>query len=522
VTGPSEHDQEALDRWLANQHDDLRNGLERFLDPGAGLRETMLRTEHSGLLGALDSRLDPEAGLAAILQPPPDPPQQPPRSRLVTADEPLTFALRVDSNPYLTVGEHTVNAIIQVAAAEPDPDMAGGAPLAAEIIIIDASTSMTGSRIEEARRAASAAVDVVRDGAYFAVIAGHASAELVYPPGPVMVAASARSRAAAKRRIEKVTAGGTTNMSTWLGLADTLLSGCPAQIKHAIMLTDGHSTDAGGALAATLQACQGRFVCDCRGVGDSWRDDELRQIAHALRGTWAPVAAPEDLADDFRAVLTASMAKRVPDVRLRIRLAGQARVSYFAQVMPSIEDLTGKGVVVDGGQAVEFPLGHWGAQVHDYHLRLEASQRDLRIETGARIRAARIEVLLPSSGQNPAASAPVAVQWTTDLVLSSPINPRVAGYSDQEEVASAVNAGLSAWRNGEPDAEKKMGLAVRLAHQARHKDLLERLSAIAERVSPAEGVIKLRRYEQISQADVLWASYLSEQSRYVDLDDDDG
>jgi hypothetical protein len=436
-------------------------------------------------------------------------------------DEPLTFSLRVDHNPNLAVGQRQLHAIVQISAADPDPGAGSGAPLAAEVIVIDSSKSMTGTRIEEARRAASAAVDVVRDGTYFAVVAGQTSAELVYPPDPAMVAATARNRAAAKRKIANVPAGGTTNMSTWLSLTDTLLTGCPAQIKHAIMLTDGHSTDAEGALAVALKACQGHFVCDCRGVGDGWRDDELRQIARALLGTWAPVAAPEDLADDFRAALTASMAKRIPDVVLRIRLYGQATVSYLAQVMPSIEDLTGKGVVAADGQAIEFPIGHWGAQVRDYHLRLDTSQGALRIENGGRARAARLEVVLPGSGEI-AASASVGVSWTEDVMLTSSINPRVAGYTGQEELAAAVDAGLDAWRNGRPDAEEKMARAVRLAHQVQHADLLERFSAIAELVNPAAGVIRLRGYHQVSRADVLWASYLSEQSRYVEPGTGDG
>jgi von Willebrand factor type A domain len=441
-------------------------------------------------------------------------------------DQALTFTLRVDHNPNLALGQQRLHAIVQVKATEHDLYAADEPPQAAEVIIIDTSKSMTGSRIEEARRAASAAVDVVRDGTYFAVITGHTSAGLVYPSTLGMVAATAQNRAMAKHAIAGVTAGGTTNMSTWLGFADTLLTNCPATIKHAIMLTDGHSTDGEGALGIALKACEGHFVCDCRGVGDGWRDDELRQIARALLGTWAPVAAPEQLADDFQAALTVSMAKRIPGVLLRIRLYGQTKITYFAQVMPTIEDLTGKGVAVDEGQAIEFPLGHWGAQVRDYHLRLETSQRDLRIETSALARAARLEVMLPLSGHGDgdsevATSASIGVRWTTDITLASSIHPRVAGYTGQEDLASAVDAGLEAWRNGRPDAEEKIGRAVQLAYQVRHADLMERFSAIAELVDPGAGVIRLRSYNQVSRADLLWTSYLSEQSQYVDPEDPD-
>jgi hypothetical protein len=438
-------------------------------------------------------------------------------------DELLTFTLSVDHNLHLLVGEQKLDAILQVAATESAPDAASGHPLAAEVIIIDTSRSMIGPRIEEARRAASTAVDAIRDGTYFAVIAGHTSADLIYPASPGMVPATARNRSAAKRKIAKVTADGTTSMSAWLRLADALLVGCQeAQIKHAVMLTDGYCTDDEGALPAVLKTCEGHFVCDCRGVGDGWRVEELRDIAHALLGTWKPVAAPAQLADDFREALRASMAKRIPGVVLRVRPTGRSRVTYFAQTMPSIENLTGKGVTADGGRAVEFPLGPWGAQSRDYHLRLEASQDDLGIETGRGVRAARIEVIVPGPDKDTdtarvAASSGVVARWTTDTALARE-DPKVGDITRQEELNTVIWDGLDAWEYGRPDAEQLLGRALRLAYVLGRADLLEKLSAIASRVDPKAGVIKLLPYHDVPQAHLIWTRYLSTQSRTIGTD----
>jgi hypothetical protein len=261
-------------------------------------------------------------------------------------------------------------------------------------------------------------------------------------------------------------------------------------------------------------------------VGDGWKPSELRTIAHTLLGTWAPVAAPQQLVGDFRAVLTAAMAKRVTGVLLRITPKRGTKVSYFAQVMPSIEDLTGKRVVSGDEETCDFPLGDWGDQVRDYHLRLEADQRAWSIGTGEGARLAKLEILLPSSdekGGTPPVppSASLAVQWTTDVSLSGRINRRVGGYTGQEEEAVAVDEALAAWRDGGADAEAKVGRAVRLAHQLQREDLLERFTAIAEFVDPAAGIVRLRRYEQVSRVNEIWASYLSEQSRLIDPDGDD-
>jgi von Willebrand factor type A domain len=432
----------------------------------------------------------------------------------------LTFSLSVAHNPNLAIGVRQLHAIVQVSAVEPEAATAAEVPLAAEVIVIDTSRSMNGPKIEQARQAAKVALDTVRDGSYFAVVAGHTTADLVYPPPPhkAMAEANDLSRAAAKDRIDRVTAGGNTNISTWLSLANALLAGSAASLKHVIMLTDGQSTDhPADKLTVTLGECQGRFACDCRGVGDDWRDDELRQIVHTLGGSWKPVVAPEDLAEDFQVALTASMGKRIPDVVLRVRLFGRTRVTYLAQVWPSVEDLTAKGVPAQDGRWVDFPISHWGPDERDYHLRLDVSQEGLQIENGSRARAARLEVVLPGPG-NAAAAASVGASWTDDVLLTTPIDSRVATYTGQEDLAAAVRTGLHAWRSGEPDAEQKMGEAVRLAVHCGNDDLLKRFAAIAELVNPASGVIRLLDYRQVSRADVLWASYYSEQSRRVGPD----
>jgi hypothetical protein len=102
VIGMPFHGQERLERWLTGRHRDLRDGLDQFLDPDAGLREaTMLDAEHTTLLGTLDSHLDTRAGLAAILPSsaaapltPPSPPATPAAIAIATADPAARMALR--------------------------------------------------------------------------------------------------------------------------------------------------------------------------------------------------------------------------------------------------------------------------------------------------------------------------------------------------------------------------------------------------------------------------------------------
>ncbi len=85
------------------------------------------------------------------------------------------------------------------------------------------------------------------------------------------------------------------------------------------MLTDGknqHETPE--ELAAAISLCEGRFRCDCRGVGTDWEVGELRKVSTALLGTVDIVVDPAGLAADFEALAREAMSKQLPDVVLRV------------------------------------------------------------------------------------------------------------------------------------------------------------------------------------------------------------
>src|SRR5580658_4020450 len=115
------------------------------------------------------------------------------------------FTVDVDQNQYVPAGGRDVSAVVTVTTA-PDATGLTAAPApegAAEIIIIDCSGSMEypHTKIAEARAATAAAVDVVRDGVGFAVVAGTSTAWPVFPSNGTMTIANAASRAAAKQAI---------------------------------------------------------------------------------------------------------------------------------------------------------------------------------------------------------------------------------------------------------------------------------------------------------------------------------
>jgi hypothetical protein len=220
-------------------------------------------------------------------------------------------------------------------------------PDRAEIIIVDCSGSMGApeTKIAEARVATSAAVEAIKDGVAFAVIAGSDVALPVFPEGGGMAVASAQTRRLAKRAVAVLRPGGGTAMGQWLRLTHATFASHPAAaLRHAILLTDGKNQHESPAeLSLAIKLCEGAFGCDCRGVGTDWEVGELRRISTALFGTVDIVPDPAGLAADFVGMMGKAMAKRVADVSLRIWMPQHASVRFVKQVAPSVDDLTSRG-----------------------------------------------------------------------------------------------------------------------------------------------------------------------------------
>src|SRR5437879_2750680 len=237
------------------------------------------------------------------------------------------FSAEVHQNEYLPRGWPVVHAIVTISARETEGDGStpdGTGPEAVEVIMLDCSSSMGSppSKIETAISATRKAVDRLRDGTWFAIIAGTSHARMVYPEPeadsddesfiPILAKASWATRAQAKAAVMKLSPNGGTRMSTWLALARQLFSSQPSTIQHAVLLADGKNEhEEAAALAAELERCVGRFQCDCRGVGTAWDRAELQGISDTLLGTTDIIANPSEMTAAFEAIMADAMSKRV-------------------------------------------------------------------------------------------------------------------------------------------------------------------------------------------------------------------
>lgn len=221
----------------------------------------------------------------------------------------------------------------------------GEGPSAAVVLMVDCSGSMDHppTKMRNARDATAAAIDTLRDGVHFAVVAGTHLAREVYPGDGRLAVAGPDTREQAKQALRKLSAGGGTAIGTWLRRADRLLASADVAIRHGILLTDGRNEhESPEDLKAALDTCAGRFTCDARGVGTDWEVKEVTGIASALLGTADIVADPAGLAADFTRMMETAMGKEVADVSLRLWTPAGATVTFVKQVAPTVEELTGR------------------------------------------------------------------------------------------------------------------------------------------------------------------------------------
>jgi len=414
------------------------------------------------------------------------------------------FTVDIDQNPYLPAGGRDVSAIVTVTADDggdaPAPALGGGA--SAEIIIIDCSGSMDfpPTKIVEARAATAAAVDVIRDGTWFAIVAGTSTAWPVYPTDASMAIASERTRVEAKRALRGLRSNGGTAIGQWLRLAHQIFQTSPATLRHAILLTDGKNQhETAEELAAAISLCEGSFRCDCRGVGTDWQVGELRKISTALLGTVDIVVDPAGLAADFEELMRGAMSKQLPDVVLRVWTPQQASLKFVKQVAPAIDELTDRRVQ-SAAQAGDYPTGAWApGESRDYHVAVQVNPAFI----GQEMLAARVSLVASSpEGQQVLGQGLIRVTWTDDEALSTRINSRVASYTGQAELASAIQEGLEARQRGDEDiATARLGRAVALAHQAGNEDTARLLAKVVDIVDEATGTVRLKK--KVAAADEM-------------------
>ena len=401
------------------------------------------------------------------------------------------FSAEVYQNEFLPDGGTDVHAVVTVTCTGAGTAGQEGQGDAAEIVIVDTSGSMGEVNIRAAQQAAAAAIDQIIDGTWFAVIAGTHEARMAFPAGRSelgMVLMDPASREAAKRAVSSFRADGGTAMGTWLTMASRVFATVPSLAqKHAILLTDGENQhETPEQLTTAIEAARGQFQCDCRGVGSAWQVAEVRRIAQALMGTVDIIPTGDQMAATFESLMRQSMGRGVASATLRVWAPQGAQVLFVRQVSPTVEDLTSRRQDLNPLTGA-FATGSWGDESRDYHVAIRLAAKGI----GQEQLAARVQLAV---GDKVVAQGLVKAMWSNDDTLTTRINPEVAHYTGQTELADAIQEGLAAKALGDDaTATAKLGRAVQLAAETGNDEATAKLKKVVDIDDPNAGTVRLRR-----------------------------
>jgi von Willebrand factor type A C-terminal domain len=325
------------------------------------------------------------------------------------------------------------------------------------------------------------------DGTKFAVIAGNNEAEMIYPSQPTLAVMTQQTRAQAQEAVRVVRTAGSTAIGRWLLATLGLLQESGTDQRHAILLTDGKiEGEAPEILGQALDLCQGQFQCDARGIGTDWVVDELRRVSSRLMGTVDIVAQPADLEADFEAMMKTSMSRGVADARLRLWTPQGSQVMFVRQVAPIVADLSDRAMRISD-QIVEFPTGAWSDESRDFHVCVRVPSAPV----GSERLAARAELVVNDTVQ---AKGMVRAVWSGDVEATTRIDPAVAHYTGQTELAAAIQEGLAAKAAGDDGtATRLLGKAAKLANDTGNEDTMRLLKKVVEVDDPGAGTVRLKR-----------------------------
>lgn len=160
------------------------------------------------------------------------------------------------------------------------------------LLVIDRSGSMSGEKIEMAKDAAKAAVELLGPKDYIGVVAfDHESfwaADLQ----------SAASKASVQQKIASIEAGGGTDMGPALEMALSKLQTSAAKLKHIIVLTDGMSTP-GPFYELATQMAQQRITLSTVGVGTDTDQELLKKMSEWGNGRFYFTDNPSSIPQIF-------------------------------------------------------------------------------------------------------------------------------------------------------------------------------------------------------------------------------
>lgn len=225
-------------------------------------------------------------------------------------------------------------------------------------LVLDRSGSMAGEKLRTMKEAVKNIIDQLDPDDVVSIISFETRTQALVRSQP------ATDKAGLKRQVDKIKAGGGTNMATGLGEGLALVDQRHSEdrVSRIVLLTDGEATDDedDSRRVADEAGAKGIPIIGL-GFGKDWNEDFLFDLADrsilADPGSGAGMAdyipEPQDANKIFQEVYQ-SMQVVAKDVTITIRMVQGLEARRVWQVAPMIKDM-GRGVIQ--GRAILLPLG---------------------------------------------------------------------------------------------------------------------------------------------------------------------
>jgi Ca-activated chloride channel family protein len=201
-------------------------------------------------------------------------------------------------------------------------------------LVLDRSTSMQGSRLEQTKASAQRMIDSLTSDDTLSIVTFSDKAEVVWPSqaltDPIKV----------KARVSAIQAAGGTEILQGLsaGLSEIDKNRQQYSINHLILLTDGQTYgDEDKCLAAAVEAKKRRIGISAMGIGEDWNDTLLDAIATRSGGISQYIASTGEIQHFLRERLQGLGAMYGDNVRLALRSANNVRIKNAFKLSPYIQ-----------------------------------------------------------------------------------------------------------------------------------------------------------------------------------------
>lgn len=362
------------------------------------------------------------------------------------------FQFKTYFNPYISPTANSVWGVVSITANE----MSQQTQETAISLICDVSGSMQGGKFNTAIDTVEDLLQTAPDGIIINVIVfDDKSHEVV--PNTRLEPGMNRNRLVDtfRHNMRPLKIFGGTSMSTGIKQAiqaQNMLQGSFS--RYGIFLSDGQNTEPEAQLAQAVKmaADLGMHLC-AYGYGQDWNPEQLTQIAQITQG-WMPKALPNpaDLQAEFSGLVSRMSRTVASDVALQLWTPTGANILSLSQAYP--DWVRGEAAPQGDNHTWVVPVPPMTSKDHrDFIVHIELAN------VGARVVACKPSVVYVSGQQRIEEkgdqSTWIILEQTHDVNQYQQVNPVVAGYLGQGQLAASTKAMTEALAAGDQNAAER-------------------------------------------------------------------